>query len=239
MRDDSDGDDSDSESTTAKSVTVTAAPGRTASAASAGSGSGGVSRLQHKTTALLQASALALTSTNAVIGRSLSISGLNGCYHYYARPASAPELDEAKDFKFPAKPAREWKFRLDDFQRLAITCIDHSHNVLVAAHTSAGKTVVAEYAIAVALRDKQRVIYTAPIKVLSNQKYRELKEIFDDVGLMTGDVNVRAIHLPTSPLSLYSSLPHVLMLSRAVCGVANTSDQSIRVVSGYDDRNSA
>jgi ATP-dependent RNA helicase DOB1 len=55
------------------------------------------------------------------------------------------------------------------------------------------QTVLAEYAIAVALRDKQRVIYTAPIKVLSNQKYRELKEIFDDVGLMTGDVNVRRV----------------------------------------------
>jgi ATP-dependent RNA helicase DOB1 len=45
---------------------------------------------------------------------------------------------------------------------------------LVSAHTSAGKTVVAQYAIAMALRDHQRVIYTSPIKALSNQKYREL-----------------------------------------------------------------
>jgi ATP-dependent RNA helicase DOB1 len=44
--------------------------------------------------------------------------------------------------------------------------------VLVAAHTSAGKTVVAEYAIAMAFRDKQRVIYTSPLKALSNQKFR-------------------------------------------------------------------
>ncbi len=42
----------------------------------------------------------------------------------------------------------------------------------VSAHTSAGKTVVAEYAIAMGLRDKSRVIYTSPIKALSNQKYR-------------------------------------------------------------------
>jgi ATP-dependent RNA helicase DOB1 len=62
--------------------------------------------------------------------------------------------------------------------------------VLVSAHTSAGKTVVALYAIAMALRDKQRVIYTSPIKALSNQKYRDLFEEFNDVGLMTGDITI-------------------------------------------------
>jgi superfamily II RNA helicase len=46
------------------------------------------------------------------------------------------------------------------------------------------------YAVAMALRDKQRVIYTTPIKALSNQKYRELHEEFQDVGLMTGDVTL-------------------------------------------------
>jgi len=50
--------------------------------------------------------------------------------------------------------------------------------------------VVAEYAIALALRDKQRVIYTTPIKALSNQKFRDLQEDFVDVGLMTGDVTI-------------------------------------------------
>ena len=62
--------------------------------------------------------------------------------------------------------------------------------MLVAAHTSAGKTVVAEYAFAMALRDKTRVVYTSPLKALSNQKYRELAEEFGDVGLMTGDVTI-------------------------------------------------
>ena len=62
--------------------------------------------------------------------------------------------------------------------------------MLVAAHTSAGKTAVAEYAIAKSLSLKQRVIYTSPIKALSNQKYRELAEEFKDVGLMTGDVTI-------------------------------------------------
>lgn len=87
-------------------------------------------------------------------------------------------------------PAKVYPFTLDTFQRDAIDCIENDRSVLVAAHTSAGKTVVAEYAIAQSLRDKQRVIYTSPIKALSNQKYRELHEEFGDVGLMTGDVTI-------------------------------------------------
>ena len=72
----------------------------------------------------------------------------------------------------------------------AVRSLEAGHSVLVAAHTSAGKTVVAEYAFAMALRDKTRVIYTSPLKALSNQKYRELYEEFKDVGLMTGDVTI-------------------------------------------------
>jgi ATP-dependent RNA helicase DOB1 len=88
------------------------------------------------------------------------------------------------------EPARTYPFPLDPFQELATRCIDRGESVLVSAHTSAGKTVCAEYAIATALRDRQRVVYTSPIKALSNQKYRELQEIFGDVGLMTGDVTL-------------------------------------------------
>ncbi|KAJ1822803.1 ATP-dependent RNA helicase mtr4 [Coemansia sp. RSA 2599] len=88
------------------------------------------------------------------------------------------------------RPARTYPFTLDPFQAAAVQCIHDSESVLVAAHTSAGKTVVAEYAIAQSLRDKQRVIYTSPIKALSNQKYREFLEEFGDVGLMTGDVTI-------------------------------------------------
>lgn len=86
--------------------------------------------------------------------------------------------------------ARTYPFTLDPFQDTAISCIDRNESVLVSAHTSAGKTVVAEYAVAQSLRDKQRVIYTSPIKALSNQKYRELLAEFGDVGLMTGDVTI-------------------------------------------------
>ena len=86
--------------------------------------------------------------------------------------------------------ARTYPFVLDPFQDTAISCIDRNESVLVSAHTSAGKTVVAEYAIAQSLRNKQRVIYTSPIKALSNQKYRELLADFGDVGLMTGDITI-------------------------------------------------
>ncbi|RWW16569.1 hypothetical protein GW17_00019536 [Ensete ventricosum] len=94
----------------------------------------------------------------------------------------------------PKPPAREFPFELDPFQLEAIKCLDSGESVMVwprvSAHTSAGKTVVALYAIAMSLRDQQRVIYTSPIKALSNQKYREFKEEFSDVGLMTGDVTI-------------------------------------------------
>ena len=75
-------------------------------------------------------------------------------------------------------------------QSEAIMCISNDQSVLVSAHTSAGKTVTAEYAIAQSLKRKQRVIYTTPIKALSNQKYREFHEEFSDVGLVTGDVTI-------------------------------------------------
>ena len=51
---------------------------------------------------------------------------------------------------------------------MAVNCLEKYESVLVAAHTSAGKTAVAEYAIAMAIRDRQKVIYTSPIKALSN-----------------------------------------------------------------------
>jgi ATP-dependent RNA helicase DOB1 len=90
----------------------------------------------------------------------------------------------------PREPAKKYPFELDPFQKRAIKCIEDNESVLVAAHTSAGKTAVADYAIALSLKNKQRVIYTSPIKALSNQKYREFHNEFQDVGLMTGDVTI-------------------------------------------------
>ncbi|KAJ8924217.1 hypothetical protein NQ315_007008 [Exocentrus adspersus] len=83
--------------------------------------------------------------------------------------------------------AIKFPFELDNFQKLAILQLEQHNHVFVAAHTSAGKTVVAEYAIALSQRHMTRTIYTSPIKALSNQKYRDFKSVFKDVGLITGD----------------------------------------------------
>jgi ATP-dependent RNA helicase HelY len=81
-------------------------------------------------------------------------------------------------------------FKLDPFQREAIDKLDIGHGgVLVSAPTSSGKTVVAEYAIFRALGSGQKVIYTTPLKALSNQKYHDfVKEYGEEkVGLVTGE----------------------------------------------------
>ncbi|KAH9832009.1 antiviral helicase [Rhodofomes roseus] len=118
--------------------------------------------------------------------------------HQVAVPPGYPYVPIANHVP-PAKPAREYKFVLDPFQQVSVHAIQRNESVLVSAHTSAGKTVVAEYAIAQCLQNKQRVIYTSPIKAssrvpafqaLSNQKYREMLAEFGDVGLMTGDVTI-------------------------------------------------
>lgn len=109
--------------------------------------------------------------------------------HQVALP---PDYDYVpiSEHKAPETPAKTWPFTLDPFQQVSIASIERGESVLVSAHTSAGKTVVAEYAIAQCLKSNQRVIYTSPIKALSNQKYREFMQEFGDVGLMTGDVTI-------------------------------------------------
>ncbi|XP_041370282.1 LOW QUALITY PROTEIN: helicase SKI2W-like [Gigantopelta aegis] len=86
--------------------------------------------------------------------------------------------------------AYKWPFELDIFQKQAILHLESHESVFVSAHTSAGKTVVAEYAIALSLKHMTRTIYTSPIKALSNQKFRDFKQTFGDVGLVTGDVQL-------------------------------------------------
>lgn len=88
--------------------------------------------------------------------------------------------------------AHEYPFELDTFQKQAVYHLEQNDSVFVAAHTSAGKTVVAEYAIALATKHMTRCIYTSPIKALSNQKFREFKHTFgaENVGILTGDVQI-------------------------------------------------
>jgi ATP-dependent RNA helicase HelY len=90
---------------------------------------------------------------------------------------------------WPAEFAARYPFPLDDFQRRAIAVLAAAHSVLVAAPTGSGKTIVAEYATFRAHRGGGRIVYTTPIKALSNQKYVDLRAVYgDDVGLLTGDI---------------------------------------------------
>lgn len=83
-------------------------------------------------------------------------------------------------------------FELDPFQVEAVKAIDNGESFIVAAPTGCGKTLIAEYAVEVSLKLQKRVIYTAPIKALSNQKYRDFRKRFGDeiVGIQTGDVTI-------------------------------------------------
>ena len=85
-----------------------------------------------------------------------------------------------------------YPFGLDAFQRTACTALEEGRGVLVAAPTGAGKTVVGEFAVFLALRAGRKCFYTTPIKALSNQKYADLVERHgaDRVGLLTGDTSV-------------------------------------------------
>lgn len=94
--------------------------------------------------------------------------------------------------EYPIDPVTKFPFECDDFQKHSFNSIEAGNDVLVCVPTSGGKTVVAEYAILHAvLKTKQRVVYTSPIKSLSNQNYESFKKKFANtsvtVGLLTGD----------------------------------------------------
>ena len=85
-------------------------------------------------------------------------------------------------------------FPLDDFQREAIDALEDGDNVLVAAPTGAGKTIVADFAMFLAHERNVKAFYTTPIKALSNQKYHDLVDVYgeDHVGLLTGDNSINS-----------------------------------------------
>lgn len=86
----------------------------------------------------------------------------------------------------------DFPFELDDFQKQACEYITEGKSVVVCAPTGAGKTVIAEHAIHLALENNTRVFYTTPLKALSNQKYYDFSEKYgnDKVGLLTGDTSI-------------------------------------------------
>jgi superfamily II RNA helicase len=86
----------------------------------------------------------------------------------------------------------EFPFELDDFQKQACECISDGKSVVVCAPTGAGKTVIAQHAIHCALKNGSKVIYTTPLKALSNQKFNDFAAEYgsDKVGLLTGDTSI-------------------------------------------------
>jgi superfamily II RNA helicase len=93
-------------------------------------------------------------------------------------------------------------FTLDAFQERAIRSIDQGRSVLISAPTGCGKTLIAEFAVDQALADGRKIIYTAPIKALSNQKFRDFSaEYGDRIGIKTGDVSIN----PDAPVIIMTT----------------------------------
>lgn len=121
-----------------------------------------------------------------------------------AAPAGAREAEE--EAALPAMQSlvnrgeglKAWEFanlygfELERFQQEAVDCLLQGNSVVVSAPTGSGKTLVGEAAAISALAKGQRVVYTTPLKALSNQKFRQFREAFgtDNVGLRTGDTAI-------------------------------------------------
>ncbi|MCB9359449.1 DEAD/DEAH box helicase [Candidatus Woesearchaeota archaeon] len=100
-------------------------------------------------------------------------------------------------------------FILDPFQVKAVEAIEKNHSVVVSAATGTGKTLIADYAINKWKNLNKRIIYTAPIKALSNQKYRDFKAEYGEknVGIMTGDVVINPeAHLIIMTTEIYRNM---------------------------------
>jgi ATP-dependent RNA helicase HelY len=105
------------------------------------------------------------------------------------------EKDSCADDPVASELARftaELRFGLDRFQQQACAALERGHGVLVCAPTGAGKTVVGEFAVHLALAAGGKCFYTTPLKALSNQKYTDFAGRYgrDRIGLLTGDLSV-------------------------------------------------
>ena len=120
--------------------------------------------------------------------------------------------------------AAQLSFPLDGFQQQACRSLEAGHGVLVCAPTGAGKTVIGEFAVHLALVSGRKCFYTTPIKALSNQKYADLVERYGaaSVGLLTGDVSINSdapvVVMTTEVLRnmLYADSPTLRGLSHVV-----------------------
>ncbi|WP_425561373.1 DEAD/DEAH box helicase [Microbacterium pumilum] len=114
----------------------------------------------------------------------------------YQRAAETSRQD--RSHPITAAFAASQRFTLDPFQLAGCRALEEGRSVLVAAPTGAGKTIIGEFAVHLAMREPaqngygDKAFYTTPIKALSNQKFRELQDVYgaDEVGLLTGDTNI-------------------------------------------------
>ncbi len=115
-------------------------------------------------------------------------------------------------------------FPLDPFQVESACHIASGRSVLVAAPTGTGKTIVAEFGIWLARQSGLRAIYTAPLKALSNQKFRDLRRRYDEqsVGLLTGDI----VENPRAPIVVMTTEIYRNMLLEG-CRAASTSQSTV------------
>jgi ATP-dependent RNA helicase HelY len=120
--------------------------------------------------------------------------------------------------------AEQLPFALDDFQQRACQALENGHGVLVCAPTGAGKTVVGEFAVHLALAAGRKCFYTTPIKALSNQKHNDLVARYgpERIGLLTGDQSINGdadvVVMTTEVLRnmLYANSPALYGLSHVV-----------------------
>jgi superfamily II RNA helicase len=110
--------------------------------------------------------------------------------HYNEEEESQPVESGPEAQAWLSLFSADWPFTLDPFQIDAALHLAQGRSVLVAAPTGTGKTIVAEFGIWLARRSGLRAIYTTPLKALSNQKFRDLRQRYGErtVGLLTGDV---------------------------------------------------
>jgi ATP-dependent RNA helicase HelY len=132
----------------------------------------------------------------------------------YARASDSAR--RSRSHPLTAAFAASQPFDLDPFQLEGCRALEEGSSVLVAAPTGAGKTIVGEFAVHLAMREPgDKAFYTTPMKALSNQKFRELQEVYgaDEVGLLTGDTNIngnaRVVVMTTEVLRnmLYADSP--------------------------------
>jgi len=99
--------------------------------------------------------------------------------------------------------AKYQNLKLDRFQVEAIQAINQNYSVVVSAPTGTGKTLVADFLVETAIKNNKRIVYTAPIKALSNQKYKDFAKQFgnEQVGIMTGDIVIN----PSAPLLIMTT----------------------------------